>query len=402
MRALLIKGVSTYGVTPIFIDEVSMALQAAGWETVTLQVEDGAALFSILETVAGAAPFELVYSIGIFGERRDAAGRSVADVVGAPHVVQYVDYPLGSWKRLQLTPASTALLMVDPTHVDAVQSVYGRERFPYVGFSPHGGVGAPNTVEPDPQSFMAARPIPILFCGSFYKPKATPLWASLAPDLRRLFEDAYDLALSQEWLPALDAIDAALRARGRDPSDPDLERLRENAFAVHEQVRAYRRFELLKAVAKAGLALQVHGRGYEQDLYRFKTVRYGGEATIGETLELMKRSRVVLNINANFGEGSHERPLSAMLAGAAAASDFSTFYSENFRENDEILLYRWKALAAGVEALGQLADDPERVWAMAGAGQIKACAAHRWSHRLPAILAAAQAVSSMTPNTAPR
>jgi spore maturation protein CgeB len=105
----------------------------------------------------------------------------------------------------------------------------------------------------------------------------------------------------------------------------------------------------------------------------------------------MGAARVVLNINANFGDGSHERPLTAMLAGAAVASDHSVWWDENFVEDREILFYRWRDLDAGLARLGALADDPEASWRMAVAGQRRVMAEHRFANRVDTVLAAAQA-----------
>jgi spore maturation protein CgeB len=105
----------------------------------------------------------------------------------------------------------------------------------------------------------------------------------------------------------------------------------------------------------------------------------------------MARSRVVLNVNANFGAGSHERPLCGMNAGAAAASDVSAFYAANFKVGEEIALYRWRDLEAGLAAVAELAKDAEAAFAMAQAGQRRVVAEHRWINRVETVIAAAEA-----------
>src|SRR3569623_2548207 len=105
----------------------------------------------------------------------------------------------------------------------------------------------------------------------------------------------------------------------------------------------------------------------------------------------MSRSRIVLNTNGNFGAGSLERPLSALLAGAAALSDVSAFYAGAFVEDEEIVLYRWKDQDAGLERLARLHADPEVTFRIGQSGGAKVRAGHRWANRLDTILAAAEA-----------
>lgn len=389
MRILLIKGLSQYDATRLFIEDAAAAFQRAGWDAVVVDVEKADRELDYLGQVVAGQRFDLAYSIGLFGERRDTAGRSLAEIVGAPHVVQYVDYPLSHYFRLNDTPAATVLLTVDPTHADAVRSVYGEGRFAHVAFSPHAALGEPHASEGDPEQFLAARDIPILFPGSFYKP-GPPMWEQLPPATRKVFEAAVEIALGQEFIPALEAFDQALAQYGGHLAPAARADFRVNAFAVHERVRQHRRFELLKAAARARLPVQVVGGGYDRDLYRFKNVTHLGAQSLDEVIALMRRSRVVLNVNANFGRGSHERPLTAMVAGAVAASDASSFYADNFGP-EAMVQFEWMRLDDGLQALAALLDDPQRMVAIARAGHAKAVAGHRWDSRVAGIVAAAQA-----------
>ncbi|MEO8114351.1 MAG: glycosyltransferase, partial [Phenylobacterium sp.] len=361
-----------------------------GFETRVADLEEsGQALDRLGEEIAGER-FDLVFSIGLFGELRDSAGRTVSEITGGPHVVQYVDYPLSHYFRLASTPADTALLVVDPTHVDAVRSVYGPDRFRHVAFSPHGAIGEPHPIEPDAAAFMAARDIPVMFPGSLYKPGPV-MWAEQSPATRRVFDAAVEEALACEFIPALDALDHALDQHGGHITAQQRSDMRVNAFAVHERVRSHRRVQMVEAAAKAGFQMVIFGAGYQDDAPQWENVTFGGQRPLAEIAEFMGRTQVVLNMNANFGQGSHERPLSAMLAGAAAATDASGFYEAEFGSG-EIIQLRWMSLDEDLAALLALLGDPGRLYDIAARGQARALAGHRWDHRVDAILAAADAV----------
>jgi hypothetical protein len=384
---VLLVGKSSYGALRTFVDQLATAFSERGYDATIFDFTQPS---GALEALAASGPTELAFSFNILGDFRNAQGRSISEIFQAPHVIHFMDHPLTHLDRLEATKQDVALLTIDASHVDTIRSVYGDDRFAYVGFMPHAAAGEPVT-EPDPEAFAAARPIPILFTGSFYKPGPPP-WAKLAPAVGAVFAEAVERALACEWTPALTALDEALKARGFAPGDPKLGNIRKFASFVHEHVRSHRRFELLKAAAKAGLPLHIYGSGYDKVLYRLKNATYGGEASFDQSLELMQRSRVVLNINANFGAGSHDRPLSALLAGAAAATDYSSFYEQNFELGKEMATYRWMALSEDLPKLAELAEDPSAAFAMARSGQARVLAGHRWSHRVDTILAAADAV----------
>lgn len=390
MRAILIKGQSVYDATRVFVDELAGALSRRGILPVIVDATTEPDFGGALARASASGDVAFVYSICIAGEWRDGVGRTIGQICGAPHILQHVDYPLTHLPRLEQAPTDTVILTIDPSHVESLTSVCGPGRFAHVGFCPHAAVGEAAPPEPDADAFAAARDIPILFTGTWYRP-ATPSWRSLDAGVRKLVDNAYQIAVSQEFIPAMTALDQAMRAAGLDPKNPQFAGFRTLASAIHEQVRAHRRELLLKTAARIRLPIHVYGRGWEAAQAEFPNLILGGEANLHEAVALMRRSRVVLNVNANFGAGSHERPLTAMLAGAVAASDHSRFWAEEFRDGREIALYRWKSLETGLHMIAGLADDLARAHPMAQAGQAKALAGHTWDHRVDTLLAAAQA-----------
>jgi hypothetical protein len=230
----------------------------------------------------------------------------------------------------------------------------------------------------------------MIFPGSFYKPKA-PLWARLPASSRRVFETALEIALGAEFIPALEALDQAMARFGGHLPRPTGSRCGSTPSPCTSRFRERRPLRPLKAMARTEYPLQVVGSGYDRDLYRFRNVTLLGERDLSEVIGLMRRSRVVLSANANFGRGSHERPLTAMVAGAVAVTDASAFYADSFGQ-DALFQYHWASLDTDLQALVVLMGDPARLFGMASRGHAQACAGHRWDNRVPAILAAAAGV----------
>lgn len=386
MRILLIKGHSLYSGTRLFIDTAAAAFAGAGHEPEVLDlasVQDPRAL--LVDHAATSRP-DLIFSISILGEFRTVDGRTLAELYAAPHVLWHVDYILGQFPRLDATARSTALLFIDPTHIDAVVATYGADRFASLGFMPHAAVGQPG-LDDGPEAY-AARPDVLLFSGSFQKPESP--FVNVAPQLHKPLQQAIDRALAEEWIPPHEATSAALAAHGFDtnsPSDRDLIKL---AGRVDDVVRRTRRFEFVKALGKTRLPVRILGVGWEAQLYRFKASVYEGAVEMSRMAELMRQARIVLNTNVNFGAGSHERPLSAALAGALPFSDRSRFYEAAF--GNDMALYQWKDLDGAMEALQELVADPAGAYDIARRAHARVLEGQRWDHRVATILAAGEAV----------
>ena len=391
LRILIIKGQSQYGATRLFLDGAADAFRRADHEVEVLDVGQVANALPVISPHAQTAGrFDFVFSINICGEFRDDAGRTLSELYGGPHVLWYVDHPLSHAERLRRTPKSTALLLVDPSHVRAVRSIYGPDRFDYLGFFPHPAFGEPALDDLSVTDFVERRPIRLLWAGSFQPPDRP--WTNVEGPARQIFQDAFDLATSVAWMAPDVALDRVLRSRGADIEDPALISARESATLVDWAVRTTRRFDFLKAVARTGLPLHLCGAGWDDRLPPFTNVTFAGPVETDRLSALMAKSRIVLNTNANFGEGSHERPFSASLAGAATFSDRSAYYDTALEPGKTIELFSWMDLDAAMQSLEGLVGAPERCWDLARGAKAATLAGHTWSHRIPLIIDAATAV----------
>jgi hypothetical protein len=385
MRVLVLKGQSQYGGTRLFADEAAGAFNRQGHDARVLDLGDGATVEADL-AVAAVQGFDLVLSFNILGNFRGETGKTMATMFGCPHVVWHTDYILASWERVQGTPPGTPLLVVDPTQIDAVNATAGLG--PHrLQFFPHPAVGQPLPDEPDVEAFVAARPIPVLWSGGFAEPQAP--WGSAPPAVQQIMEAAVELAMSVEWMPPHLALAEVFQAVGLDVYDPALRHSLEGAWMVDAAVRTRRRSAFLIALADSGVDLHVCGAGWESHLDRFKTVTYHGAVDMARMVALMRRSRLVLNTNGNFGAGSHERPFSASLAGAAVFSDFSRYYADEFVPEENIALFSWLNLPGAMDSLRALSADPARCWRFARFAKQVTLARHTWDRQVADILQAA-------------
>jgi hypothetical protein len=383
---LVTKGQSQYGGTRLFADEAAAGFRSRGHQVEVLDLGSSKAFQDDLAAAAGGPPFDLVFSINILGNFRSVGGATMAQLFGCPHVVWHTDYVLGAWDRLKETPPDTVLLVVDPTHVQALAAAAGADRH-RARFFPHPAVGAPVADEPDVEAFMAARPIPVLWSGGFQGPLRP--WASASPATQTVMDGAVDLAMSVEWMPPHIALAQVFRSHGWDVMDPDKRQSLAGAWMIDAEVRSRRRHAFLMALADSGVELHICGQMWEPHLHLFKGATYHGIVEMTRMVELMRQSRVVLNTNGNFGAGSHERPFSASLAGAATFSDISRYYTAQFQPEENIVLFSWLDLPGAMEALTALSADPERCWRLARSAKRLTLDKHTWDHRVDDILEAA-------------
>ena len=154
MRVILFKGRSAYDALRIFTDGLAQAFAARGFEPVIIDIPAEPDLAAALRREAAASPIALAHSFTLLGEWRDGEGRTVGEILGAPQVIQFVDYPFTHMQRLDGCTRAAAILVIDESHAEAIASVYGPDHFAHLGFCPHAAIGQAAPREGDALSLI--------------------------------------------------------------------------------------------------------------------------------------------------------------------------------------------------------------------------------------------------------
>jgi hypothetical protein len=383
MRFVLVKGSSQYGSLRLHIDQLADALIELGEavEVVDLIAPDPAA--RLIRAVQ--APTECVFGFsgvgvdiaipGKFFERPDFA-----------YATLYVDHPVHHLERLSAPIARQAVFFLDRTHVGFVERWAKPGAFAHVGFLPPGANTLPAPVETSEAAFPA-RDIPLLFTGTYRGPPTQP-WADWPESpARTLVADTSVHMAGDGRLALVDALSAVLGPADTELTSDLLQTIAPLLSQIQLFAEAQHRHRVLTALGHAEVPLSVYGAGWESLSQRHPSIRYGGVGSFEETLHLLRRARLVLNINNGFVAGGHERVFTAMCAGAAVLSDTSDYYAEAFEDGRDIATYdinRPQAIGGQVRAL---LADPGALATIASAGRDRAMAEHCWRNRAAELIA---------------
>lgn len=103
-----------------------------------------------------------------------------------------------------------------------------------------------------------------------------------------------------------------------------------------------------------------------------------------EALEIMKRTKILLNSNIKNKHGAHERVFSGLAAGAIVATNDNPYMQSCFT-SDEILLYRRSAYQALNERIHDLLKHEPRRREMSALAKAKVLANHTWDERIKSL-----------------
>ncbi len=365
-KIVFLKAKSQYELQTLFLHELEAALTGLGKEVVTFDVNDPGAAGPARRALRSSIDFIFFYNALAFDSR--SALNIPFDSVGAPVITWLIDHPYHHLNRLSNHSGAPAVVCVDRNHVRFIDSFF-KGSLPSF-FIPHFGIKAVGLEE------ARERDIDILIPASFVdSSKLHDKWKTLPDTVFSLLRDICDAALSRDCVPLEDVVLDVFKARGV-PAD---ERLYVQTVKVLREVdvfiRQRRRERLLETLARAGVAADVYGAGFENHtLARYH--RAHGQVNLADMIRLMGRAKIVVNAGPNFCDGSHERVLSAMRNGAVAVTDGNDYWSGEFTEGKELITYRWSDLDALTGKIESLLSRPAVLQEMAEAGRKKADRRH--------------------------
>jgi hypothetical protein len=146
------------------------------------------------------------------------------------------------------------------------------------------------------------------------------------------------------------------------------------------------RKEVLCVLGNAGIAVDLYGVGWRDHPLMHKH-RLCGFLDYRDLMRQMRKTKIVLNINPPFTQGSHERPLTAMLQKALVITDHNPFFATQFREGEHLCTYNLQQLDALPSIINTLLTCPQRCREIGEQAYQEALRSHTWQVRAEKILA---------------
>lgn len=309
------------------------------------------------------------FTIGFNGALKMEDGSLFCDQINVPHISCLVDPP---FRFLELTKSQNIVIACDDQEGCALLINRGFERTVFM----------PHAVEPeltfDPK---IERIYDIVFLGTCMDAeKWKKQWKKrFSPQIVHLMEEASSACLQDDVTSFMSILLTHL-----DPVE-----YQEVYEAVEIYVKGVDRLDLLRSFPDS--MVHVFGAGMEKDSWK-KIFKKNGNmvihppVTYDEALEVMKRSKVVLNSSIKNKFGAHERVFSAAACGACVVTNDNPWMREHFRDGKELLLYDRHSFKEIGRRAKELLEDEHKRYAMAAAGRKCVMKGHTWDHRVKHLL----------------
>lgn len=248
--------------------------------------------------------------------------------------------------------AGYKVLCIDRHHVDYLHGLFPQIK-DSVMFMPHGGV--------DKNGRNAAKDIDILYAGGFVKEETITLNPlPFEHDSEQFYKYAVEYYDNNPNRQPQDVVDAYMTHYGYTFSVEEyyvmVDRLLKSLGFMYQ---ARRRQKLIGYLAEAGMHIHICGGDcWEKTISKYPdNITYHGKISPDECINMICRSKVLINDHPNFTAGSHERVFNGMLNGAVVLSNLNEYLGERFKDNEDILFWDGMNYDEAVDKIKHVLED---------------------------------------------
>ncbi len=149
----------------------------------------------------------------------------------------------------------------------------------------------------------------------------------------------------------------------------------------------YFREKIIRTLLDAGINIHVYSDSWEKSPFADHPCLHCHPAlSMEESLEVMQKSRISLNIMSWHKDGLTERILNSMLCHSVVLSDRSAILEEEFTDKEDLLLFDLKQTDLLPSQIKEILADDCRLQQIADCGYQKAVQKHLWRHRAERLL----------------
>lgn len=316
-------------------------------------------------------------SIGFNGAPRNSSGQLFCDFLKVPHLACLVDPP---YHFLYLYNSPFVITACDDRMGCRLLKTLGLQRTLFL----------PHAVEPELLQEKPLEPhFDVVMLATFIDfEKRRKEWRGKYPaPICKGMDSAAEMAFADpkvSFIAAFDLVMEGLHSSGKNFKEVNINEVLQD---LEYYIKGRDRVELAKAV-KAPLHLfggSIDTLGWKDYFYGRKNIHVHSPVNYSQALQVMKRSRILLNPSFKNKEGAHERVFAGLASGALVVTTESQYLRDRFTENKELVYYRHPHLETVQGDIEKYLSDESLRQSIVEKGCLKIKEGETWDHRADTI-----------------
>ena len=231
----------------------------------------------------------------------------------------------------------------------------------------------------------------VVSAGKFSDKQQCPRWADYgaAPQMVKILDEIIELLQTE----AINIVGATLKVLASHNLEENVYFKSVGAFfaIILLYIKNWRRQKMLDELLRCGVKVDLFGSDWEEGDFA-KGVTLHGVVPYAEMLQVITEAKIVLNDEACFNDGAHDRVFTSMLNGAVVISEYSDYLAEEFTHGEDFFMFDWQNIGKCLQIIPQLMQEESYRESIAANAYAKAVKRHTWHHRAVRLLEAAELV----------
>ncbi|MCT6925664.1 glycosyltransferase [Metasolibacillus sp.] len=368
-KILILKGQSQYNLLRYWTDALAVGFEKQGIDVTILDLKilDDHILSMYLQE-----EYEAVIAFNGY-----MLQSGFSELLKCPYIYILIDHPIDHIARINQLKSTDILTIVDRN------DIYSLDRFckmpNYVYMLPHAA-----------QEITAKKydkTIDVLFSGTYIDPESCKERWKENEILLKLFEDVTQKCLSQSESYYIDEIDKWLKQVYKRSVDFKVDTFTPLISDIGRYIYAVRRLEVLEAILKSGIEVYVYGNGWDNSVimkYDNAIIRSG--VNYWKLQEIMRYSKIILNIAGIAKDGTHERVFAGMAAQSVVLTNETPYLKELFEENEELLFYNFNQIEEVPQKITRILKNESELSRVSHNAVQAIIDKHTWNERAKALI----------------
>lgn len=368
-KILILKGYSLYNVLRYWTDALAIGFEKQGVEVTVLDLKilDDHILGRYLDNEYDAVLAFNGYMIET----------GISSILKCPYIFLLIDHPIDHINRINNLESKDIITIIDRNDINTINRLCKPPSFVYM--LPHAAQ--------EVSFHKYDKSIDILFSGTFMDPEEIKDSWKGNEILFTIFEDVVNNCLYNTELYYIEEVEIWLERKYNTKVD-----LKENNFNalitdIGRYIYAKRRLNVLESILNAGIEVHIYGDKWQDSpLIRYENVSLHESVNYWQLQEVMKQSKIILNITGIANDGTHERVFAAMAAKSVLVSNRTPYLSELFKEDEELIFFNFDHIERVPEKLRNLLGNEDEINRISQNAVQAITGKHTWSERAKQII----------------
>ncbi len=168
-----------------------------------------------------------------------------------------------------------------------------------------------------------------------------------------------------------------------------LEALTPFFWPVLQFIKPWRRHQMVRCLVEAGFKVHIFGGGWQGVSFYDALIDHGA-VPYRQMLDVISKTKVLVQDEAMFNDGAHDRVFSGMLNGAVVVSEYSSYLEELFEDQHDLFMFDWQHTKEQMGIIHQLLGNENYRADIARNAYKKVIKSQTWENRAERIIEAVE------------